>query len=102
MTISYSFGVLHDFDIAGEYDSMIPDAECVRIVYEILMGLKLENFVVKVYKIFNWKCPGKSELNVSLQTLYLLQMGISSQQYNLLTYRVFNSCNMQIIYDLVG
>eukprot|EP00731_Ephydatia_muelleri_P025198 Em0017g281a len=37
-----------DFDIAGEYDSMIPDAECVRIVYEILMGLKLENFAVKV------------------------------------------------------
>lgn len=43
-----SLAVLQDFDIAGEYDSMIPDAECVRIVYEILMGLKLENFVVKV------------------------------------------------------
>lgn len=27
---------------------MIPDAECVRIVYEILMSLKLGNFVVKV------------------------------------------------------
>ena len=25
-----------DFDIAGEYDAMIPDAECVKIVHEIL------------------------------------------------------------------
>ena len=37
-----------DFDIAGEYDPMIPDAECVRIVAEILQDLKLHSFVIKV------------------------------------------------------
>lgn len=39
---------LQDFDIAGEYDPMIPDAECVRIVFEILSQLKLGSFVIKV------------------------------------------------------
>ena len=39
---------LQDFDIVGEYDSMIPDAECVRIVSEILSQLELGSFVVKV------------------------------------------------------
>ena len=28
---------------------MIPDAECVRIVAEILSDLKLDNFVIKVW-----------------------------------------------------
>ncbi|XP_033112058.1 histidine--tRNA ligase, cytoplasmic-like isoform X2 [Anneissia japonica] len=37
-----------DFDIAGQYDAMIPDAECIKIVYEILSGLKLGEFVIKV------------------------------------------------------
>ena len=37
-----------DFDIAGEYDLMIPDAECVRVMAEILSELKLGNFVIKV------------------------------------------------------
>ncbi|XP_071951017.1 histidine--tRNA ligase, cytoplasmic-like isoform X2 [Antedon mediterranea] len=37
-----------DFDIAGQYDPMIPDAECIKIVYEILDNLKLGEFVVKV------------------------------------------------------
>jgi histidyl-tRNA synthetase len=37
-----------DFDIAGEYDPMIPDAECVRIVFEILSQLGLGSFVIKV------------------------------------------------------
>ncbi|CAI8050354.1 Histidine--tRNA ligase [Geodia barretti] len=37
-----------DFDIAGEYDPMIPDAECVRIVYEILSQLDLGSFIIKV------------------------------------------------------
>ncbi|XP_065844519.1 histidine--tRNA ligase, cytoplasmic-like isoform X2 [Oscarella lobularis] len=37
-----------DFDIAGEYDPMIPDAECVKIVAEILTELELGDFVVKV------------------------------------------------------
>ena len=37
-----------DFDIAGQFDAMIPDAECVKIVVEILSKLKLGDFVVKV------------------------------------------------------
>lgn len=37
-----------DFDIAGQYDPMIPDAECIKIVHEILSGLKLGSFVIKV------------------------------------------------------
>ena len=40
--------VLQDFDIAGQYDPMIPDAECVKIVHEILSNLKLGDFVIKV------------------------------------------------------
>ena len=39
---------MQDFDIAGEYDLMIPDAECVRVMVEILSELKLGNFVIKV------------------------------------------------------
>ena len=39
---------VQDFDIAGEYDPMIPDAECVRIVFEILSQLGLGSFVIKV------------------------------------------------------
>ena len=39
---------MQDFDIAGEYDPMIPDAECVRIVFEILSQLDLGSFVIKV------------------------------------------------------
>ena len=37
-----------DFDIAGEYDPMIPDAECLKIIVEVLSELKLGDFVVKV------------------------------------------------------
>jgi len=37
-----------DFDIAGQYDSMIPDVECVRVVSEILTSLKIGDFVIKV------------------------------------------------------
>ncbi|KAJ8050404.1 Histidine--tRNA ligase, cytoplasmic [Holothuria leucospilota] len=37
-----------DFDIAGPADPMITDAECIKIVYEILSDLKLGNFVIKV------------------------------------------------------
>ena len=37
-----------DFDIAGQYDPMIPDAECIRVVVEILKELNLSDFVVKV------------------------------------------------------
>uniref|UniRef100_A0A8C2WSN8 histidine--tRNA ligase n=1 Tax=Cyclopterus lumpus TaxID=8103 RepID=A0A8C2WSN8_CYCLU len=37
-----------DFDIAGQYDAMIPDAECLKIVHEILSGLDLGDFRIKV------------------------------------------------------
>lgn len=37
-----------DFDIAGQYDPMIPDVECIRIVYEILNSLDLGDFFIKV------------------------------------------------------
>lgn len=37
-----------DFDIAGQYDPMIPDVECVRVVSEILTSLKIGDFIIKV------------------------------------------------------
>lgn len=37
-----------DFDIAGAYDAMLPDAECVRVVAEILETLQVGAFVVKL------------------------------------------------------
>ncbi|XP_067900185.1 histidine--tRNA ligase, cytoplasmic-like [Heterodontus francisci] len=37
-----------DFDIAGQYDPMIPDAECLKIVHEILSELQLGDFQIKV------------------------------------------------------
>ena len=39
---------MKDFDIAGVCDPMIPDAECVRIVAEILSQLELGDFTIKV------------------------------------------------------
>ncbi|XP_003219937.1 histidine--tRNA ligase, cytoplasmic [Anolis carolinensis] len=37
-----------DFDIAGQYDAMIPDAECLKIVHEILSALQIGDFRIKV------------------------------------------------------
>ncbi|XP_065183390.1 histidine--tRNA ligase-like [Sycon ciliatum] len=37
-----------DFDIAGDYDPMIPDTEVLRVVYEIIGGLDLGDFVIKI------------------------------------------------------
>ncbi|XP_051870003.1 histidine--tRNA ligase isoform X2 [Pristis pectinata] len=37
-----------DFDIAGQYDAMIPDAECLKIIHEVLSELKLGDFLIKV------------------------------------------------------
>ncbi|XP_009976892.1 PREDICTED: histidine--tRNA ligase, cytoplasmic isoform X3 [Tauraco erythrolophus] len=39
---------LKDFDIAGQFDPMIPDAECLKIVHEILSDLQLGDFLIKV------------------------------------------------------
>ncbi|XP_035919439.1 histidine--tRNA ligase, cytoplasmic isoform X1 [Anopheles stephensi] len=37
-----------DFDIAGTYDPMLPDAECVKVVCEILSDVGVGEFVVKL------------------------------------------------------
>ena len=37
-----------DFDIAGQYDPMVPDAECVKIVKDIIKSMNIGNFVIKV------------------------------------------------------
>ncbi|XP_066446780.1 histidine--tRNA ligase, cytoplasmic-like [Eleutherodactylus coqui] len=37
-----------DFDIAGQFDPMIPDAECLKILHEILSELELADFLIKV------------------------------------------------------
>jgi len=37
-----------DFDIAGDFEAMVPDAECIKIVTEILSELDLGAFTVKV------------------------------------------------------
>ncbi|XP_045346882.1 histidine--tRNA ligase, cytoplasmic isoform X3 [Leopardus geoffroyi] len=37
-----------DFDIAGQFDPMIPDAECLKIMCEILSSLQIGDFLVKV------------------------------------------------------
>ncbi|KAJ2450407.1 Cytoplasmic and mitochondrial histidine tRNA synthetase [Coemansia sp. RSA 2336] len=37
-----------DFDIAGTYDPMVPDAECIRVAVEVLSQLDVGTFVIKV------------------------------------------------------
>jgi histidyl-tRNA synthetase len=37
-----------DFDIAGSYDSMMPDAEVVKIIDEILSALNLGPYNIKL------------------------------------------------------
>lgn len=37
-----------DFDIAGEYDLMIPDAEVISVIHEILTRLDIGTFTIKV------------------------------------------------------
>lgn len=37
-----------DFDIAGQYDEMLPDAECILIVKEIISALDIGKFLIKV------------------------------------------------------
>lgn len=40
--------MFQDFDIAGQYDPMIPEAECLRVVSEILETIQLGQFLIKV------------------------------------------------------
>ncbi|KAJ8679317.1 hypothetical protein QAD02_015104 [Eretmocerus hayati] len=37
-----------DFDISGQYDPMLPDSECIRIIHEALSSLNLGPFSIKV------------------------------------------------------
>ncbi|XP_041972626.1 histidine--tRNA ligase, cytoplasmic isoform X3 [Aricia agestis] len=37
-----------DFDIAGQYDPMVPDSECLKVVTEILDVIDIGNYVLKV------------------------------------------------------
>lgn len=37
-----------DLDIAGKYDPMIPDAEVISVMQEILEALDIKDFIVKV------------------------------------------------------
>jgi histidyl-tRNA synthetase len=37
-----------DFDIAGDYDPMIPDAEIIRIINEVFTELGIGEFTIKV------------------------------------------------------
>ncbi|XP_045120784.1 histidine--tRNA ligase, cytoplasmic-like isoform X3 [Portunus trituberculatus] len=37
-----------DFDIAGQFDPMIPDAECVQLVDQVLSKLGLGEFTIKI------------------------------------------------------
>jgi histidyl-tRNA synthetase len=37
-----------DFDIAGDYDTMIPDAEIIRIIDEVFTELKIGGFTIKI------------------------------------------------------
>lgn len=37
-----------DFDIAGSYDAMLPDAECVKVVSDILKALDIGDFAIKL------------------------------------------------------
>ena len=37
-----------DFDVAGKFETMLPDAECIKIVTQILTELSIGEFTVKV------------------------------------------------------
>ncbi|XP_012528229.1 histidine--tRNA ligase, cytoplasmic isoform X1 [Monomorium pharaonis] len=37
-----------DFDIAGQYDLMLPDVECIKVVCEALEALNLGSYLIKV------------------------------------------------------
>ena len=37
-----------DIDFAGDYEAMLTDAECIKIVCDILKELDMNNFTVKV------------------------------------------------------
>jgi histidyl-tRNA synthetase len=40
--------LIQDFDIAGVYDPMVPDSECLKIITEILDKLELKDHMIKI------------------------------------------------------
>nr|XP_006007618.1 PREDICTED: histidine--tRNA ligase, cytoplasmic-like isoform X2 [Latimeria chalumnae] len=71
-----------DFDIVGNYDRMIPDAECLTIIHGILKELQIGEFLIKVAwaevrnKMVNEK--GISPKAVDLIEKYFCQSGTRS------------------------
>ena len=43
-----------DFDIAGQFDSMVPDAECIQVMEQVLGSLDLGPFTIKVSVTHNF------------------------------------------------
>ena len=58
---------LQDFDIAGQFDPMIPDAECLKIMCEILSSLQIGDFLVKVR--IEWVWEGRIGLSLSQEKI---------------------------------
>ena len=48
LLIMHGITIIKDYDIAGDYDLMIPDVECLKIISEILIELEMTKFVIKV------------------------------------------------------
>ena len=44
---------IQDFDIAGQYDLMVPEAECLKIVDEIISSLNIGEFEIRVRQFHN-------------------------------------------------
>lgn len=40
--------VEQDFDIAGTFEAMLPDAECIAVACEVLESLGVGEFTIKV------------------------------------------------------
>ena len=54
-----------DFDIAGQFDAMVADAECVKIVKDILNSMEVGTFAIKVnhrqildgiFEVYSMRC----------------------------------------------
>jgi histidyl-tRNA synthetase len=47
-SLNSGFVIQQDFDIAGSYDAMVPDAEVLYIACEALTALDIGDFTIKV------------------------------------------------------
>lgn len=64
--------LLQDFDIAGQFDPMIPDAECLKIMCEILSSLQIGDFLVKVRA---WGEEGEAGLGLAQENVWAEEPG---------------------------